>query len=148
MSAIEPARIKLCGFTRVADVALACDLGVDFLGLIFAMKSARRLSLAQAETLRAAMAPQSAAVALFMDNPQAEVAAVVAHIAPHFLQFHGDERDDFCHSFGLPYIKTIAMAGVALLDIQSLCARFPHAAAFLLDGHAAGAAGGSSQGFD
>lgn len=148
MSAIEPARIKLCGFTRAADVALACDLGVDFLGLIFARKSARRLSLAQAETLRVVMAPQSTAVALFMDNPQAEVAAVVAHIAPHFLQFHGNERDDFCHSFGLPYIKTIAMAGVASLDMQALCARFPHAAAFLLDGHAVGAAGGSGQSFD
>lgn len=47
----------------------------------------------QGRTLRAAITPQTAAVALSVDNPRDEVVAVVAYIAPHFLQFHGDETD-------------------------------------------------------
>lgn len=149
MSAVPArVRVKLCGFTRPGDVRLACELGVDALGLIFAHNSSRRLSLSQAGMLRQAMAPLTCAVALFMNNPRAEVAAVVARIAPHVLQFHGDEEDGFCRSFGLPYIKTIAMGGAQSLDMQATVETFPHAAAFLLDGHAPGAAGGSGQGFD
>ncbi|PJK11109.1 N-(5'-phosphoribosyl)anthranilate isomerase [Lysobacteraceae bacterium NML120232] len=148
MTSSEPTRIKLCGFTRAADIALACDLGVDFLGLIFAAKSPRALTCVQAERLRQAVTAPTAVVALFMNNPHAEVAAVVAAVAPDVLQFHGDEDEDFCRSFGRPYIKTMAMGGAQSCDIQAAFVRYRHAWAFLLDGHPPGAAGGSGQGFD
>lgn len=142
-------RIKLCGFTRPGDVRLACELGVDAIGMVFAHGSRRQVSLPLAERLQQAMAPLTSLVALFMNNPAGEVAAVTARLMPHLLQFHGNEEDAFCRSFGLPYIKAVALGGGrAPLDMAALIERWPNAVAFLLDGHAPGAAGGSGQPFD
>lgn len=140
-------RIKFCGLTRPGDVRLAAELGVDALGLVFAAASPRRLALEQAAALRQAAPPLVDVVALFMDNPGSEVAAVVRHLRPALLQFHGAEDDAFCRGFGLPFIKTVAM-GAGGIDPMAAVRRFPSAAAFLLDGHAPGQAGGRGEAFD
>jgi phosphoribosylanthranilate isomerase len=141
-------RIKFCGLTRAQDVRLACALGVDAVGFVFAERSKRRVSPAQAADLRAALDPFVAAVALFMDNDAATVREAVDAVRPTVLQFHGDENDDFCAGFGLPYLKAVAMGGDAQVSGVALAARFPHAAGFLFDSHAAGQAGGSGHAFD
>lgn len=138
-------RIKLCGMTRVEDVQLAVALQVDFIGLIFAERSKRRVSIAQAAALRHAAA-QVAVVALVMDNAAAEVQQIVEAIRPDFLQFHGREDDAFCAGFGLSFFKAIAMGNGG--DPRLHMAAFPSAYGFVLDGHAVGEAGGSGQSFD
>jgi phosphoribosylanthranilate isomerase len=141
-------RIKFCGLTRIEDVAAACALGVDAVGFVFAERSKRRVSPAQAATLRAALAPFVAGVALFMDNDAATVREVVDAVRPTVLQFHGGEDDAFCAAFGLPYLKAVAMGGDAVAESGGLALRFPQAAGFLFDSHAAGEAGGSGHAFD
>lgn len=145
-------RIKFCGLTRIEDVAIACALGVDAVGLVFAERSKRRVTPQQAAPLRAALDPFVAAVALFMDNDAATVREVVDAVRPSVLQFHGGEDDAFCASFGLPYLKAVAMGGDAAsggaFDGPALSARWPRAAGFLFDSHAAGQAGGSGHAFD
>lgn len=140
-------RIKFCGFTRPDDVRLACALGVDAVGVIFAARSRRRVEPAIAPALRAALAPMVELVALFMDNDEAEVRAAIAQLRPTLLQFHGSEDDAFCRRFGLPYFKGLGLGGEAV-DGASLRARWPHAAGFVLDGHAPGQPGGSGQRLD
>lgn len=140
-------RIKFCGLTRAEDVRLACALGVDAVGFVFAERSRRRVAPTQAATLRAALDPFVAAVALFMDNDAATVHEVVDAVRPTVLQFHGGEDDAFCAAFGLPYLKAVAMGG-AVVRADDLGARFPHAIGFLFDSHAAGEAGGSGHAFD
>lgn len=142
-------RIKFCGLTRAGDVRLAGELGVDAIGLIFAHRSPRRIAPQAARGLRDAMAPLVDVVALFMDNDIDEVRDAIAQARPSLLQFHGSEDDAFCRKFGLPYLKGIGTRGAeASLGGRMLHARYPHAAGFVLDGHAMGEAGGSGQRVD
>ncbi len=139
--------IKFCGLTRPEDIAEAVALGVDCIGFVFAARSPRRLSPDAARALRDAVPSHVHVVALTMDNPADEVAAVVSTVRPDVLQFHGAEDDAFCRAFGLPYWKAIAMGGDPASALRTL-GHWPGAAAFLFDGHAAGAQGGSGERFD
>lgn len=142
-------RIKFCGLTRPGDVRLAGELGVDAIGFVFAARSPRRVRPEEARLMRNALAPLVDAVALFSDNDAEEVREAVRQVRPTLLQFHGDEDDGFCRSFGVPYIKSVAMGGASsVADGHELQARYPGASGFLFDGHAQGGAGGSGQAFD
>jgi len=140
-------RIKFCGFTRAEDIAAAVSLGVDYLGLVFAPRSPRRVGLETAATLRRWVAGNSRLVALVMDQTHAEVQALIDAVHPDILQFHGRESDAFCASFGMPFWKAIGMGEDPASGLAQV-ASYPSATAFLFDGHAAGAAGGSGQRFD
>lgn len=147
-SASVRTRIKFCGFTRAGDVRLACELGVDAIGLVFAESSPRRLQVEEARALRHAIAPLVSSVALFKDNPPEQVREIVRLLRPNALQFHGNEEDAFCRSFGIPYIKAIAMGHPDSVDVRTLHGRYPHAAALLFDNHVTGGEGGSGKPFD
>lgn len=139
-------RIKCCGMTRVGDALLAAQLGADAIGLVFTARSKRRVTLAQADAIMAALPPFVATVALFMDDEPGLVRQVIEAVRPTLLQFHGGESDAWCAQFGQPFLKAVAMGegAAALPRLQ----QYPHAAGLLLDGHAAGAAGGSGRTFD
>lgn len=139
-------RIKFCGMTRPEDVALAARLGVDAVGLIFAAQSKRRIDAERARELRAAAGPLLHVVALFMDNTISEVQTVISLLKPTLLQFHGSEEAADCERSGLPYLKAVSMA--AATDFAQVAQQHPHAAGFVLDSHAPGAAGGTGASFD
>ncbi|OOG47093.1 phosphoribosylanthranilate isomerase [Rhodanobacter sp. C01] len=139
-------RIKCCGMTRVEDALLAVRLGADAIGVVFTERSKRQVSLLQAGEIVAAMPPLITSVALFMDNNVDQVHRVLDEVRPTLLQFHGNETDDWCAQFGHPFLKAIAMGGGAAA--LSRLHDYPHATGLLLDGHAAGEAGGSGKSFD
>ena len=146
-------RIKFCGLTRPGDVRLASELGVDAIGFVFAPGSPRRLEAEEARAMRNALEPLVDVVALFMDNPAEDVREVVRQVRPSLLQFHGGEDDAFCRSFGVPYLKAIPLGdgvppGERAAFARNLQLRYPGAAVFLFDGHAAGAQGGAGRRFD
>lgn len=139
-------RIKCCGMTRVGDALLAARLGADAIGLVFTARSKRQVSLAQAREIVVALPPFVVTVALFMDDEASLVRQVLDEVRPALLQFHGDESDGWCAQFGRPFLKAIAMGeGAAAL---SRLHDYPRASGLLLDGHAAGEAGGSGKVFD
>ena len=140
-------RVKFCGFTRAGDVRLACELGVDALGFVLVRSSPRNLQLAQIPGLRAAVSPLVDVVALFMDPHGSEVIEAIRVLRPTMLQFHGAESDAFCRSFGLPFLKTLAM-GAGSEESLAASRRYPSATALLLDGHGPGQSGGHGQAFD
>ena len=142
-----PTRIKFCGLTRAEDVRSAVELGVDYIGLVFAAGSPRRLLLGQARMLRELVPEEIGVVALVMDNGASEVQGIVEHVRPDLLQFHGQEDEAFCASFNLPYWKAIAMGG-RQDSAFAVMADYPSARGFLFDGHGAGEQGGSGKRFD
>ncbi|MBL8299098.1 MAG: phosphoribosylanthranilate isomerase [Rhodanobacteraceae bacterium] len=139
-------RVKFCGMTRADDVAAACALGVDAIGLVMTRRSRRFVPLDLAVSLRAAVPPFVAVVTLLLDDEPAWVHEIISRVAPDLLQFHGDEAAEHCTAFGRRYLKAVPMGGVA--DVPAYVRSHPQAAGFLLDSHAVGGQGGSGIAFD
>jgi phosphoribosylanthranilate isomerase len=134
-------RIKICGFTREADVDAACAAGADAIGLNLYPKSARAVTPARAGELAACMPPFVTPVLLFVNATPAEVAAGIAAVPHAVLQFHGDESPADCEAAARPYLRAVRMGapGVDLLDCAE---RYASAQALLLDAFVEGFGGG------
>ncbi len=137
-------KVKICGLTRAVDVTAAVEAGADYLGFVFA-RSPRRLEPGAAAELAASAPPGVQRVGLFMNASADAVRDVLAQVPLDLLQFHGDEDNEFCTGFGLPFIKAVSMMDN---DPDGLVAAFPDAAGLLLDSHAPGGAGGTGRTFD
>ena len=141
-------RVKFCGMTRAGDVRLACELGIDALGFVLAPASPRCLAPVDLPGLRAAVSPLVDVVAVFMDPHASLVLDCIRRLRPTLLQFHGSEEDSFCRSFGVPYLRSVAMGEPGAPSDQVLRTRYPGAAGFLFDSHVPGEQGGTGQRFD
>ena len=138
-------RVKICGLTREQDVDAAVAAGADAIGLVFYRPSARFVEIEQAARLCRRVPPFVTIVALFVNPERAEVERVLEHLPVQLLQFHGDEDEAFCASFGRPYMKAIRMRPE--VDLLELRVSFSSAQALLLDAFAEGY-GGSGKTFD
>jgi len=143
---VNAIRVKICGITSVADAQLAVKAGVDAIGLVFYAPSPRAVSIVQAREIAASVGPFVTIVGLFVDAGEALVREVLATVALHVLQFHGDESREFCEQFQRPYMKAIRMRPE--LDVAQAIAEYPSAAAILLDAYRPGVPGGTGETFD
>ncbi|MFK7816976.1 MAG: phosphoribosylanthranilate isomerase [Gammaproteobacteria bacterium] len=138
-------RIKFCGLTRKQDVQDAIKLGVDALGFVFVDKSPRNVEVDTAVELARDIPPFVIKVGLFMNSQVADIENVLKHVKPNLLQFHGDEDENFCKQFDMPYIKAVPMASTT--SLETYCEQYQTATSFILDGHAEGQMGGSGEKF-
>jgi phosphoribosylanthranilate isomerase len=97
-------RVKICGCTSAADVALAVDAGADAVGVILAERSERRVAIERFRDIAQAVPAMVQLVAVFVDPPESLVdEALKAGAIP---QFHGDEPAEACEAFAAgPYLK-------------------------------------------
>lgn len=142
---MQQTRIKFCGITRDQDLKYAISIGVDALGFVFCEKSPRNLSISQAEKLLTACPPFISRVGLFMNAEASIIKSVLSSVHLDLLQFHGEESAEFCASFAMPYIKSIAMG-----DSREFkrCFAYESAAGLLLDSNELGSPGGTGEVFD
>ena len=139
-------RIKICGITRKRDALAAVACGADAIGLVFYPESTRAVTAGQAAEIVAGLPTFVTVTGLFV-NAQADTVRDTCEQVPlQLLQFHGDEDEDFCRGFSLPYMKAIRVAGDT--DVAGWVARFPAASALLLDTYRAGMPGGTGEVFD
>ena len=139
-------RVKICGITRIEDARAAVECGVDALGLVFFEGSSRHVTLEQAGRITAAVAPFVTLVGLFVDAPASTIGRVLDNVPLGLLQFHGHEVNADCSSFGLPFIKSVAMKpGV---DLQARIREYPDACGILLDAWQPQTHGGGGMPFD
>jgi phosphoribosylanthranilate isomerase len=88
--------VKFCGFTQLADIHTATQLGVDAVGLVFYSPSPRAVSQEQAQKLVAAVPAFVSVVALVVNMPREELIALANNVAFDIIQFHGDETPEQC----------------------------------------------------
>jgi len=140
-------RIKICGITRVDDGLAAAQAGADAIGVIFWPGTPRRIDIAQACAIVAALPPMISVVGLFVDPQAAEVQAALDAVPLDLLQFHGDEDPAFCRAFGKRYLKAVAVGdGV---DLIKYATRYDDAAGWIFDAHVPGdLPGGTGRRFD
>jgi phosphoribosylanthranilate isomerase len=101
-------RVKICGCTSAADVALAVDAGADAVGVILAERSERRVGIERFRDIAHSVPALTTLVAVFVDPPASLVdEALHAGAIP---QFHGDEPPEACEAFAAgPYLKAYSI---------------------------------------
>jgi phosphoribosylanthranilate isomerase len=141
-------RIKMCGFTREADVLAACAAGADAIGFVLYPPSPRSVSIERAAELARLLPAFVTPVLLFVNEAPERIAAACAAVPGAMLQFHGDETREFCvamsQSTGRPHLKAarIPLSEVADFDLLEFALLHQQAQALLLDAHVDGYGGG------
>ena len=149
MNPIERTRIKVCGFTREADVDAAVAAGVDALGFVIYEPSARYVTPERAGELARRLPPLTTPVLLFV-NAQAQLIEQALHWVPNaLLQFHGDESPEQCDRWGRPFLRAARLPSgdaptdaASAFDLVKFVQDFKNAQAILLDAHVEGYGGG------
>jgi len=85
----------MCGMMRARDVADACRLGVDAVGVILHASARRRITLDVAGEVLGAAPPWVAKVGVFLNAPIAFVQHAAALLRLDVVQLHGDETDEY-----------------------------------------------------
>ena len=148
MSALTRTRIKMCGFTREADVDAAVQAGADAIGFVLYPPSPRAVSIERAAELAALLPAFVTPVLLFVNETPERVREACAAVPGAVLQFHGDETPEYCAQLsqqtGRPHLKAarIPLEAAASFDLLKFAELHSHAQAILLDAHVDGFGGG------
>jgi phosphoribosylanthranilate isomerase len=98
-------KIKICGVTNVPDARACADEGADYVGLVFAEISPRRVSVAQAKRIVRALPREVTPVAVVMDQPLDETRAILRETGAPLAQLHGREDPAYAAAVGVPVVK-------------------------------------------
>lgn len=114
-----PLDVKICGVTDADAMAAARDHGAAFVGLVFYPRSPRYVAPRDAGALAAAKG-DAKAVAVTVDLPDMQLAAILDSVAIDVLQLHGGESPDrvaeIRRRFGVPVMKAVAIGEAADLE--------------------------------
>ncbi|MEO8135670.1 MAG: phosphoribosylanthranilate isomerase [Betaproteobacteria bacterium] len=139
-------RIKICGITCTTDGVAAAEAGADAIGFVFHPASPRAVAAEAALQVARELPPLVTVVGLFVDAAAADVRRILAAVPLGLLQFHGDEPDDYCRQFGIPYLKAVRVRPTT--DLLQYAASHAGAGGLLLDAYRAGVPGGTGEVFD
>ena len=141
-------RIKMCGFTREADVQAAVVAGADAIGLVLYPPSPRNVSIERAAVLARGLPAFVTPVLLFVNETPERIQAACSAVPGAVLQFHGDETAEFCAAMsqatGRPHLKAarIPLTEADRFDLVKFAHIHHQAQALLLDAHVDGYGGG------
>lgn len=109
-------KIKICGLSRLEDIAAVNAARPDYIGFVFA-KSKRQVDGETARALKQALDPGIAAVGVFVNHPVAEISALAEAGIIDLIQLHGDEDEATVQLLqaqtGLPVIRALRISSPA-----------------------------------
>ena len=88
--------LKLCGITRVEDMAAAARAGADYTGMVLVPGTPRFVPRGRIAELMAAASCRK--VFVVRDMPLDELNALIAEFNPDVVQLHGHESPDYAKS--------------------------------------------------
>ena len=139
-------RVKVCGITRLQDALAAVSCGVDALGFIFYPKSSRYIDPVKAAEIVTCLPPFVTKIGVFVNEKPNVIASIIKEVSLGALQFHGQEVEQDCISWGLPYLKAFPMGQHR--PLETMISGFPRACGYLLDSYNKEKFGGTGEVFD
>lgn len=136
-------RVKVCGITQPQDARAIVAMGADALGMILHAQSPRKITVEQAQLIRAEVPAFVTLVGVFVDCPKQTIDSYVERIGLDLVQLHGDETNQFGASLSAPFIKVIRAKSSE--HVNAKVNAFPDARAILLDPYVEGQHGGTGQ---
>ncbi len=101
-------KVKICGITNTEDALTAVASGADFIGLIFAQASKRRVELDVARQIRTAIGNKAKVVGVFQNQDIEFVSRVAGELELDYIQLHGEEDRKYIEDCNRPVIKTLS----------------------------------------
>jgi len=139
-------RTKICGITRVEDALCAVKSGADAIGFVFWPKSPRFITPEQAGKIANHIPAFVQTVGVYVDPEPEWVEETASAAKLSLLQFHGNEKPEFCTQFSRPYIKAIRVRDNT--DLIQYALEYKTACGLLLDTYTKGMPGGTGHTFD
>ena len=138
-------KLKICGIRDIDILKYTCDMGVDFAGFIMVDDSPRKISNDFISSLKKFDFQNTLPVFVFVNPSIDEVKKITTITQNPILQFHGDETEDFCKQFNLPFWKTIRVQNSQSLELLK---DYASADAFLFETYVDDSYGGTGKVFD
>jgi len=138
-------KVKICGISNIEILKTLISLDLDFIGFIFYSKSPRYIDTNFLQSIEDIDFKNSRPVCVYVNADEDYVYETSSYFNNPILQFHGDEENNFCESFGLDYWKAIRVKDKEDLETISL---YNSAQAILLENHKEGSYGGTGESFN
>ena len=138
-------KLKICGIRDIDILKYTCDMNVDFAGFIMVDDSPRKISDDFISSLKNFDFQNTLPVFVFVNPSIDEVKKITTIIQNPILQFHGDETEDFCKQFNLPFWKTIRVQNSQSFELLK---DYASADAFLFETYVDDSYGGTGKVFD
>tara|TARA_Y100000816_G_scaffold90429_1_gene62420 strand:+ start:143 stop:769 length:627 start_codon:yes stop_codon:yes gene_type:complete len=136
---------KVCGITSLDDLEVILNEDINAIGFITDKTSPRYVDLSFLKEASKLFNREIFAVPVFVNESKKTIEKISDLFEKPILQFHGDEKEDFCNSFKRPYLKALSAK-----DSNSLkrIDNYKSAEAILLDSGSSLIRGGTGKTFN
>ena len=138
-------KIKICGITEIETLNFIIENGVDYVGFIFHENSPRNVTHPFINEIKNTDFQKTRPVCVFANPDKSFVSSSLSCFENPIIQFHGDEPEDFCESFGYEFWKALRIKDSKSLEYIKY---FKNAEAILCDTFKEGVFGGTGSSFD
>ena len=142
---MKKSKIKICGISNLDLLKELINLDINYVGFIFYSKSPRYVDSDFLESFKDIDFKNTKPVCVYVNPDEEYVYKTSSYFSNPILQFHGDESNDFCESFGLEYWKAIRVK-----EKNDVLKTGSHssASAILFENHKEGIYGGTGETFN
>ena len=138
-------KIKICGVSDIDILKQLISFNLDYVGFIFYSKSPRFVDEAFLEKIQDIDFKDTRPVCVYVNADEDFIYKTSSFFNNPILQFHGEEDQNFCETFGLDYWKAIRIKDEN--DIEKI-SQYNSASAILLENHKDGTYGGTGESFN